>query len=265
MGFTLICSISFVSYSKIRHCVEYPPRFISWKTDLIDESVTYPYLKVTLMFDFSAAREHMIDCQIRTSDVTDYAILKAFRAVPREKFVPKASTPLSYSDTSIQTEDGRVMMKPRDISKLIQAAEIQSTDIVLDIACGRGYSSAILAQLAETVVALEDTDEAVERASSNLSAVEANNAVVVKGDLKAGAKEHGPFDVIFVNGSVQDLPKTWFEQLANNGRLVAVVEDQGVGRATLFTKSGDTVGDRIVFDANVPMLAGTEKKPAFSF
>jgi len=217
------------------------------------------------MFDFPAAREHMIESQIRTSDVTDYAILKAFRTVAREKFVPKSSTSLAYSDSNIKTDDGRVMMKPRDISKLIQAAEIQPTDIVLDIACGRGYSSAVLAKLAETVVALEDTDESVERASSNLSDVNADNAVVVKGDLKAGAKEHGPFDVIFVNGAVQEAHKAWFEQLANNGRLVAIVKDNGVGRATVFTKSGDSVGDRIVFDANVPLLAGTEKKPAFLF
>lgn len=217
------------------------------------------------MFDFSAAREHMVESQIRTSDVTDHQLLKAFRSVARENFVPKSATSIAYSDINIKTSENRVMMKPRDISKLVHAASIKRTDIVLDIACGRGYSSAILSNLAETVVALEDSDESVERASTNLAAAGADNAVVVKGDLKAGAKEHGPFDVIFVNGSVQDVPKAWLEQLANDGRLVAVVQASGVGRATIFTKSGDSIGERVVFDANIPVLAGTEKQPAFTF
>lgn len=217
------------------------------------------------MFDFAAARDHMIDCQIRTADVTDLGVLRAFRNVKREMFVPKSKAALAYSDANIEMEDGRVIMRPRDISKLIQAAEIKQTDIVLDIACGRGYSSAVLAGLAETVVALEDDDDRVEKATANLSDVGADNAVVVKGDLKAGAKEHGPFDVIFVNGAVSEVSKNWLDQLANNGRLVAIVSDGSVGRACVYTRSGDAIGDRIVFDANVPLLAGMSRRAEFVF
>lgn len=217
------------------------------------------------MFDFAAARDHMIDCQIRTADVTDLSVLRAFRKVKREMFVPKSKAALAYSDANIEMEDGRVLMRPRDISKLIQAADIKPTDIVLDIACGRGYSSAVLAGLAETVVALEDDDERVEKATTNLSEMGADNAVVVKGDLKAGAKEHGPFDVIFVNGAVTEVSKNWLDQLANNGRLVAIVLDGTVGRASVYTRSGDVIGDRIVFDANVPMLAGMSRPAEFAF
>ncbi len=216
------------------------------------------------MFDFSAAREHMVESQIRTSDVTDYGVLNAFRSTLRELFVPKASMALAYSDANILTENDRVIMKPRDMSKMVQAADVQPTNIVLDIACGRGYSSAILANLAETVVALEETDEAVEKATANLAQAGADNAVVVKGNIKSGAREHGPFDVIFVNGSVAEIPNTWFDQLANNGRLVAVIKTGPVGRATLFTRSGDTIGEKVIFDASTPLLSGTQKPVAFA-
>lgn len=217
------------------------------------------------MFDFASAREQMIDCQIRTADVTDYGVIKAFRDVKREMFVPKSKSALAYSDVNIEMEDGRVVMRPRDISKLIQAADIKPTDIVLDIACGRGYSSAVLAGLAETVVALEDDEGRVEKATSNLAEAGADNAVVVQGALKAGAKEHGPFDVIFVNGAVSEISKNWLDQLANDGRLVAVVMSGSVGRASVFTRTGDVIGDRIVFDANVPILAGMKQPAEFAF
>lgn len=216
------------------------------------------------MFDYTAAREHMVESQIRTSDVTDYGVLNAFRTTHRELFVPKTSKALAYSDANISLENDRVLMKPRDMSKMIQAADIQPTNIVLDIACGRGYSSAILAKLAETVVALEETDEAVEKATTVLSESGADNAVVVKGNIKSGAREHGPFDVIFVNGAVAEVPSTWFDQLANNGRLVAVIKNGPIGRATLFTRSGDTIGDKIIFDASVPFLPGTQKPAVFA-
>ncbi len=217
------------------------------------------------MFDYAAARDHMIDCQIRTADVTDYAVLKAFRNIKREDFVPKSKSALAYSDCNIEMEDGRVIMRPRDISKLIQAAEIKPTDIALDIGCGRGYSTAILAQLAETVIALEDDEERVSKATHILSEAGADNAVVVKGDLKAGAKEHGPFDVIFVNGAVAEISKNWLDQLANDGRLVAVVSEGRIGRASVYTRTGDVIGERVVFDASVPMMPGMAKAAEFSF
>ena len=216
------------------------------------------------MFDFSAAREHMVESQIRTGDVTDYGVLNAFRSTLREIFVPKASAALAYSDANISTENDRVIMKPRIMAKMVQAADIKPTSIVLDIACGRGYSSAILAKLAETVIALEETDEAVEKATSSLADAGADNAVVVKGNIKSGAREHGPFDVIFVNGAVSEVPSTWFDQLANNGRLVAVVKNGPIGRATLFTRSGDSIGDKVIFDASTPLLPGTQKPAAFA-
>lgn len=217
------------------------------------------------MFDYAAARQHMINSQIRTNDVTDPVILASFRKIPRESFVPAGQRALAYSDVHIKTDEGRYLIRPRDFSKMIDAADIKNTDIVLDIACGRGYSTAVLAGLCDTVVGLEDDEDRVSQASDLLMKVDITNAAVVKGDLKSGAREHGPFDVIMMSGSVNEVPKTWLDQLANGGRLVAVVQNGPVGRVCVYTRSGDAIGERVVFDASVPALPGFERAPEFVF
>jgi len=120
------------------------------------------------MFNFTIARQHMVESQIRTNDVTHAGVLQAFRKIPRENFIPKSQKALAYGEAHIKIDDERWMVRPRDFSKLIQAARVQDKDIVLDIACGRGYSTAILAQMAETVVGLEDNEERVDRATQEL-------------------------------------------------------------------------------------------------
>ena len=215
-------------------------------------------------FDFDASRETMVESQIRTADVTDLDLLSAFRRVPRERFVPASKMALAYGDAVVDYGDGRALLRPRDFAKLIQAADIQPHEIVLNIACARGYSVAILAQVADTVVGLETEDDAVDRATSLLTDIDVLNAAVVKGDLKRGAPEHGPFDVIIVNGAVADVPEAWLGQLANGGRLVLIQKSGPIGRATILTKSGEAVGDRVVFDANAPFLPGFEPVKSFA-
>jgi len=207
----------------------------------------------------------MVESQIRTSDVTDLNVLRAFRQIARESFVPKAQQSLAYGDAHVDLGDGRLMIRPRDFAKMIQAAEIMPSDVVLDIACGRGYSTAILAQLSETVVGLEVSDEAVAKATEQLVDADVSNAAVVKGELKSGAAEHGPFNVIFVNGAVSSVPKPWLDQLANNGRLVCLVQNGPVGQVRIYTKAGNVVGDRIAFDAAAPTIPGFEPAPEFVF
>lgn len=217
------------------------------------------------MTDFSAARDAMVESQIRTSDVTDLRILAAFRSTAREAFVPTARKALSYADCHVETDEGRTMLSPRDLSKMIQAADIAPSDVVLDVACGRGYSTAILAQLADTVVGLDTNEAAVARATELLVDVDVSNAAVVQGDLKSGAAEHGPFNVIFVGAAVPRVHRPWFTQLANGGRLVCIVQTGPVGRVTVFTKSGDAVGETMAFDTSAPYLPGFETAPAFVF
>jgi len=217
------------------------------------------------MTDFSAARASMVESQIRTSDVTDLDILGAFRRTAREAFVPTARKALSYADCQVETDEGRTMLSPRDLSKMIQAVEIEPQDVVLDLACGRGYSTAILAQLADTVVGLETDEAAVARATELLVEADISNAAVVQGDLKSGAAEHGPFDVIFVGAALPRVHRPWFSQLSNGGRLVCIIQTGPVGRVTVFTKSGDAVGETVAFDTSAPYLPGFEAEPAFVF
>ncbi len=215
------------------------------------------------MFDYTAARIAMLDSQIRTNDVTDHAIQAAFKAVPRECFVPKSKTALAYSDVHIDLGDGRFMLRPRDFAKMLDAVEIESTDVVLNIGCGRGYSVAVMSRLAETVVALEQSEDAAKRATELLDRCGTSNAAVVQSDFRAGAPEHGPFDVIFVGGSVACVPQTWLDQLANGGRLIIAVNDGPISRVKVFKKSNDKVGERTAFDATIPTLAGFEAKQTF--
>lgn len=216
-------------------------------------------------FDFGAARETMVESQIRPADVTDLKLIAAFRRTPRERFIPASKMALAYGDTVMEYGDGRSLLLPRDFAKLAQAADIQPHEVVLDIACARGYSTAILSKVAETVVGLETDDEAVDRATALLTDLDVVNAAVVKGDLKRGAPEHGPFDVIMVGGAVAEVPQAWFGQLANGGRLAVIIKRGPIGRATIFTKSGDAIGDRVVFDAHAPILPGFEPARSFVF
>jgi protein-L-isoaspartate(D-aspartate) O-methyltransferase len=215
--------------------------------------------------DFDQARKQMVDCQIRPSDVTDRRILAAFSKTSRHAFTPRSNLASAYADCEVATGENRTMMRPRHLAKLIQAADIQPGELVLDIACGRGYSSAVLAKLAETVVGLEDDEDCLSRATGLLTDAGADNAVVMKGDLKAGLADQGPYDVIFVNGSVEEIPDVWLEQLRDGGRLVAIIAKGPVGKATVFTRSAAGIGERVVFDATAAVLPGFELERGFSF
>lgn len=207
----------------------------------------------------------MVNSQVRPSDVTDARLQDAMAAVPRERFVPKSQMARAYADTQLPLPGGRAMLSPRDFAKLAGAAAIRPSDVVLDIACGLGYSTAVLARLAETVVGLECDPGMAAKAGERLAAAGADNAVVVEGPLAAGLPGQGPFDVIFVNGAVAQAPAAWLDQLAVGGRLVVVLRTTVVGRATVFTRAERTIGERAVFDATPPYLPGFEPQPGFVF
>ena len=209
-----------------------------------------------------AARFHMIDSQIRPSDVTDVRILAALGTVARENFVPRAARALAYADVSVEVAPGRFLMEPRCFAKLLQLAAITADDRILDVGCATGYSAAVLARLGATVVALEQDADLLRIASEGLSATP---IVLVQGALIEGAKAEGPFDVIVVEGAIEQVPETLLSQLAEGGRLVAVMNDGPQGKATLFLKENGGIGRRAVFDAAVPVLAGFKKMMGFVF
>ncbi|MGY6627412.1 MAG: protein-L-isoaspartate O-methyltransferase family protein [Oceanicaulis sp.] len=217
------------------------------------------------MSDFTQARLAMVNSQVRPSDVTDVRLQDAMALIARERFVPKAQMARAYADAQITLPGGRFMLSPRDFAKLAQAAAIRPTDVVLDIACGLGYSTAVLARLAETVVGLESDGTMAAKASDRLAAAGADNAVIVEGKLAEGMPGQGPFDVIFVNGAVAEAPDAWLDQLSEGGRLVVFLRSGEVGRATVFTRSARTIGERAVFDAAPPFLPGFEPQPGFVF
>ncbi len=218
------------------------------------------------MVDYAAARLNMVESQLRTDRVTDAALLEAFEQVPRELFVPEELRGVAYVDEDLAVGQGRHMMEPRVLARLLQAARPEPQDIVLDIGCGTGYATAILARLAATVVALEDGGGLAARANEVLGELEVGNAVVVEGSLNEGYAKQAPFNVIVVNGAVAKVPSVISGQLAEAGRLVTVIRDSaGMGRAILMQRTGGVVSSRTLFDAAVPVLPGFEAEPGFVF
>src|SRR5690242_16708872 len=210
-----------------------------------------------------SARFNMVETQIRPADVSDPHVLAAMYAVPRERFVPRASVALAYADVPVQVAPGRYLLDPRSFAKLVQLADIRPDDRILDVGPGTGYSSAVLARLGAEVVAVEQDADLV-RIASELLANVVGKVEVVQGGLVEGVKAQAPFDVIFVNGAIEQVPDTLLSQLAEGGRLVAVLKD-GQSRAWLFLKENGQVGRRPDFDADVPVLAGFKKAMGFIF
>ncbi|WP_413203600.1 protein-L-isoaspartate O-methyltransferase family protein [Rhodospirillum sp. A1_3_36] len=215
--------------------------------------------------DYSVARINMIHNQIRTNRVTDPLVIEAMGEVPREVFVPKAFKGVAYVDEDLAIGGGRFLVEPMTMGRLLQAASIQPSDVVLDIGCATGYSAAVLARMVNTVVALESNEEMVEKASANLADLGLDNAVVVSGPLAEGYAKQAPYDVIVVNGAIPSIPDGLRDQLADGGRLVAVVMEKGSGRVVVVERRGDTFGRRVELDANSPLLNGFESVPAFVF
>jgi protein-L-isoaspartate(D-aspartate) O-methyltransferase len=220
--------------------------------------------------DFSELRVKMVDGQVRTTDVTSLPLLDAMLAVPREAFVPDNRKTLAYIDENILISgnsgpDARYLMKPSPFAKLVQLAEIGPNDKVLDVGAGTGYSAAVLSRLAKSVVALECDGALAEQAQSAISSVGYDNVSVVSGDLKAGHKAGAPYDVIFVGGSVEELPETLLAQLAEGGRLVVVEGRGNAALARIYLKSKGVATGRRAFNAAVKPLPGFECAPVFEF
>ena len=176
--------------------------------------------------NFATLRLTMVECQIRTFGITDHAVIARFLSVPREKFVPASARSLAYSDTALKIADAtqgaaeRRLLPPLILARLIQAAEIKPSDRVLDIAPGTGYSTAILAGLAQNVVALNSDSGLQAATKANLAAVDLGAVPVFGGPLRDGVASAAPFDVIFVKARSKTSSITLFAQLRDGGRLI---------------------------------------------
>jgi protein-L-isoaspartate(D-aspartate) O-methyltransferase len=216
------------------------------------------------MPDFRAQRLNMVESQVRTNDVTDVRIQEAMREIPRERFVPTSKQAVAYADTIVEIVPGRFLLDPRTFSKLAELAEIEPADRVLDVGCASGYSTAVLTRLAHEVIGLEEDAELVRVATDVLPSLGISSRVV-QGTLADGYAAGAPYNVIFVNGAVEELPPALERQLAKGGRLVVVLRKGPQGRGYLFLREQGRMSSRADFDATVPLLAGFSRPKSFVF
>ena len=221
------------------------------------------------MSDFSTARQKMVDCQVRPSDVTDIGIIDAMIAVPREAFVPEQQRAMAYLDLDLEvggTASGkRFLIKPAVLAKMLQAAEITDTDNVLVVGCATGYSAAVVAKLAAQVTATEGDPDLAAKAREVLARSGAGNVTVHAAAAVDGEPANAPYDVIVLDGATEITPDRVYRQLKEGGRLVGVFAATQPPRAAIVTRSHGDFGSRALFDATVPVLAGLERRPAFVF
>ncbi len=217
------------------------------------------------MFDTVAARRMMVDGQIRTADVTDLDLINAMLAVPRERFAPPAVAGQAYVDGDLPIGDGRALLKPMVLAKLLQALQVRRDSHVLDVGCGTGYSSAVLARLAGSVVALEENEDLARQARLALAAAADAHVVCAIGPLTTGWPQAGPYDLILLNGATEILPDALGRQLKPEGRLACVFGRAPTGKAMTFRQIEGHLAGRPIFDASAALLPGFAAPPSFVF
>jgi protein-L-isoaspartate(D-aspartate) O-methyltransferase len=215
------------------------------------------------MTDFAARRTMMVDTQVRPSDVTKFPIIEAMLAVPRESYVPANLREAAYVGENVALGQGRVMLEPRTLAKMLDSLDIQPDEMVLDLGCGLGYSTAVIARLAEAVVAVEEDVDLAAEAQATLSAEGVDNAAVITAPLSEGAAKHGPYDAIMVEGAVEHLPAALAEQLKEGGRIAAIFMEGALGVCRIGHKLDGGLTWRFAFNASAPVLPGFEKSRAF--
>jgi protein-L-isoaspartate(D-aspartate) O-methyltransferase len=206
----------------------------------------------------------MVDTQIRPSDVTKFPIISAMLSVPRENFVPRDKREAAYMGDNIDLGGNRTILDPRTFAKMLDALDIQPTDFVLDIGMGLGYSAAVLSQLGEAVVAVEDDQTRFDEASEALGDFGADNVIPHLGELAEGAAEHGPYDVILIQGAVEHVPDTVLAQIKDGGKIACLFAEGALGTVKIGYKLGGRMDWRASFNAGAPTLDGFQRHRAFT-
>lgn len=219
------------------------------------------------MTDFALARRNMVDGQLRPNRVNDAALLEALGELPRERFLPEGLRSVAYADDDVPLGNGRFMMEPMVLARLIQVLQPRAEDKALVAAAGLGYGAAILARLSKSVVAVETDAGLADAAAKTLQELGVSGVEPVAGSAEQGAAASAPYDIILIEGAVPEVPKAIADQLAEGGRLATVIADPSgaLGVAHLFVKQGGIVSGRPLFDAGTPLLPGFERPARFIF
>lgn len=215
---------------------------------------------------YRVARRNMVEGQLRAMGVRDEAVLTAMESLPREHFAPPALQSTAYRDGELPLTPGRVLLAPPVLARLVEAARLQRTDRVLDIAPGTGYSTALLAALSRFAIGVEEDSELARVAMENLTATETQNARIEGGPLVSGWRAPEPYQAILINGGVSFLPDALLAQLAEGGRLVCVFYpslSMPIGKGRLYIKQDGIVSCKDLFDAQATCLESFQTKKPF--
>lgn len=214
--------------------------------------------------DFARARDQMVEAQVRTNDVTDLRILHAMRTLPRERFAPAQKRALAYGDLELEVGEGRTLMRPRDLAKLIQALRPQAHERALEIAGATGYGAAVLAHCCKEAISLDPDPNLSFAAQAAFESVGLANVKTAATAAAEGWRDEAPYDVMLLNGSAEFVPDAWLAQLADGGRLAVIVRQGPAGHARIYTRSGESVAYATVFDAAPPIAPGLARAPVFA-
>lgn len=217
------------------------------------------------MVDFSQARTMMVDTQVRPNDVTKYPVIEAMLTVPREAFVPDARQAVAYVGENVPLAQDRWLLEPRSFGKMLDGLNIQPTELVLIVGAGLGYDAAVVARLAQAVVALESHPEMAAQAEATLAEQGVDNVAVVTGELAAGYPGQAPYDVILIAGGVEEVPQALADQLAEGGRIGAIFAEGNLGVARIGHKIDGEINWRFAFNGSAPVLPGFNRRKGFVF
>ncbi len=218
--------------------------------------------------DHTTARRHMVDSQILPNRVTDSRIIDIMSALPRENFVPELRKGVAYVDDALEIGNGRYLMEPIATARLLQEASPQENDVALIIGCSSGYTAACLSNIVSTVVVIENDNDMVSDASKSLAELEIDNVAIMNGDLSEGYPAQAPYDIIVFDGAVPSVPDSIKSQLAEGGRLIAIVgggSEGQMGNAVLITRFHNSFSERNIFELGTPMLPGFGQHTDFAF
>ena len=215
------------------------------------------------MTDYTTLRTTMVDTQIRPADITKFPIIDAMLKVRREMFVPDQVRQIAYADSIVYLGGDRIVLDPRSFGKMLDAVNIQSDELVLDIGSGLGYSAAVIGKVCEAVVALEEDDDMALNSETILATEGCLNVAVLQGSLSEGAAKHAPFDVIVIEGAVEEISDELVVQLADGGRIAAIFSQKGQGVLRVGYKTQGKISWRFVCNAYAPVLSGFHKTHKF--